>query len=137
MFNRHAINSAILSLAPAHVARALAPASFSDLMRAHDAPLPVWDGASDQTIFRDARVNHAFRAWHDATHRAGHFDFTLAGEIATAKAQKVALGLRYPSAPAWAYRLIDAEVAGQAEYFAAHGRFPMDQEQFTLEAIGQ
>lgn len=135
-FIRHALNAAILSLAPAHVARGVAPGTFADLMACDASALPVWEGASDATIFKDARVNHAFRAWHDATHRTGAHAFTLAGEIATAQDQKRAIALRYPSAPAWVYRLIDAEITDQALYFARTGAFPADQLHFTMERLG-
>lgn len=134
MFNRAALNRLVLALAPSHEARGIAPGTFPDLMRA--GPCIVWEGASDKTIFGDARVNHAFRAWHDSAHKAGQFDFTLAGEIATAGLQKAQVRLRYPSAPNWVYRLIDAEVTEQAIYYAAHGFFPLDQAAFVMERIG-
>jgi hypothetical protein len=130
--DRHTFNVAILGLAPVHLAQALAPSTFAEVMRSPS--LVVWEGASDATIFRDARVNHAFRAWHDSLHIAGAHDFTLTGEIATMKAQCAALREAFPSAPQWAFDILRAEVQGQAEYFAAHGTFPANQIAFTLEA---
>lgn len=124
------LNSAILELAPRFDARSNAPATFGDLMRHGSSILPVWDGASNATIYKDPRVNHAFRAWHDACHVAGQYDFTLEGERAACEMQQRQLVERYPSAPQWALDLLHTEVIGQAEYFAAHGAFPLDQEAF-------
>ena len=131
--DRHAFNNAVLSMAPGFEARSLAPSTFADLMR---APGIVWDGASDQTIFADARVNHAFRAWHDDHHVKGQYDFSLTGEIATMRAQQRAMREAFPNVPQWALDILDAEVRGQAEYFAAHGAFPVDQISFTLNHAG-
>lgn len=132
-FDRHQFNQAILFLAPLHVTRGHAPGTFEEIMQ---APGIVWEGASDATVFGDARVNHAFRAWHDAHHIAGQFDFSLTGEIATMRAQQRDLVRAFPSCPAWALDIIAAEVQGQAEYFAAHGAFPLDQIAFTLNHAG-
>src|SRR4051812_44598719 len=112
------LNRAILTLAPLHVAGALAPSSFRELMGAER--LTVWDGASDATVYGDARVNHAFRAWHDAAHVAGKFPFSLTGEIATAEYQLAQLREAFPRHPVAWDALIRAEVIGQAEYYAAH-----------------
>lgn len=110
------LNQAILLLAPVFNVSDRAPSTFADIMRQGD-PLTVWSGASDGTIYADPAVNWAFRAWHDATHIAGRYDFTLAGETATCEAQ------------------IRAEIVGQAQYAAAHGHFPVDQAAFVQEAI--
>lgn len=127
------LNAAILVMAPKHVAQAQAPGTFAELMAS--APGIVWDGASQDTIFCDARVNHAFRAWHDDCHRAGQFAFDLAGEIATAELQKRQLRARFNSAPQWAQDLIEAEVVAQARFYEAHGFFPPDQGQFTKRLL--
>lgn len=127
------LNRAILLLAPSHEPRADAPGSF-DLLRHARAVrliLPVFDGASEHTIYRDPKVNHAFRAWHDACHlREGGYDFSPAGE-----AQACALQCRdilnlWPQAPRALLRIVEAEVTGQVEYFVRHGQFPADQEAF-------
>lgn len=133
--HRHALNSLVLRMAPPHEARATAPGSFHDLMGAAGlARVPVWEGASEGTIYGDARVNHAFRAWHDAAHIAGGFAFTLAGERAACEYQIAGARKLFPRLPAWIVRAIRAEVTGQAEYFATHGIFPADQSAFFTEA---
>lgn len=126
---RHCLNNAVLEMAGTHwEAKAHAPESFADLMSC--PRLVVWDGASDQTIFRDARVNHAFRAWHDMGHVVGVHPFTLEGERAACRWQLKALLTRFPDAPEWLLEVIRREVIGQAEYYEQTGAFPADQEAF-------
>lgn len=85
------------------------------------------------TIFDDAEVNYAFRAWHDLYHHMLQAPFTPAGEALVAQVQAwdlVKLYGREKAAP-WC-ELIDAEVNGQAAYEARHGRFPRNQIAFDL-----
>lgn len=133
------IQQAILALAPPHIARARVPL-IGATSPWHSVPrdahgIIVWDGASETTIYGDARINHAFRAWHDACHLSARAGFTLAGERHACNAQIAELLARYPSAPQSAIGLIRAEVIGQAEHFAAHGFFPVDQSAFISDYI--
>lgn len=130
------LNQAILSLAPRFEARAVAPGTLADLYDcAGHAGLIVYDGASDTTLYGCARVNLAFRAWHDALHLAHGFTFDLEGERQACTAQVRALLKRFPSAPAWALNLIRAEIEGQAEHFAAFGYFPENQAAFVAAYV--
>lgn len=124
------LNQAILMMAPAFDARPIAPGSLADLRQCDPRRLVVWDGASDATIYGDARVNHAFRAWHDLHHWRYGFTFDLAGEIAACASQCAELRDAFPCVPQAALDLIHREIVGQAEYFAAHGMFPADQGAF-------
>lgn len=126
-------NQAILAIAPVHTAAAFAPGTFTELMQCERRI--VWEGASDITIYADPRVNHAMRAWHDDCHKAGAFDFTLLGERATCEAQISILRNRFPGVPSFIIDAIRADVIGQAEFFALHGAFPVDQVAFVREAI--
>ncbi len=130
-----AFNQAILSLAPVYSVSDHAPELFPDLMQA--GPLVIWAGASEGTIYDDARVNWAFRAWHDQCHKLGQFDFTLAGEIATHNMQARQLAEAFPRAPMLWFNVLRAEVIGQAHYSEEHGFFPADQNHFILEAINE
>lgn len=127
------LNQAIMALAPTYEAKSFAPGTFRELMACERRV--VWDGASDATIYADPRVNHAFRAWHDAEHVRGQFEFSLTGERATCDAQIRGLLARFPRAPFFALQVIRAEITGQAEYFAAHGAFPADQAAFIRETV--
>ena len=126
------LNQAIVALAPPFGARDDAPGNWKELTVTRNfITRPVWAGGSSLTIFQDARVNHAFRAWHDATHLKLDADFTRAGEARTCEAQIIALYTRYPSAPAWIADLLRVEILGQFDYAAEHGSFPDDQLTFT------
>jgi len=129
-------NRAVLAMAPAYVAQSFAPATLAEFMQSPPL-LRVYDGGSDATIYADPRVNFAFRAWHDATHREIAGAFTLAGEREVCEVQVRALYARFPSAPlAWA-RILRAEVIGQAEYFVTYGTFPADQRAFVSAYLGE
>lgn len=112
--------------APPHVARTHAPSTFAELItaRAQTVCLPVWEGASDQTIWGTPQANHAFRAWHDACHVLGGFDYSLEGERATARMQCQQLEQRCLGRAA---RAVWWDVVAQAEHFAVTGAFPGDQ----------
>ena len=134
------VQTLILEMAPPHVAQARVPVlgqGSSPLEVAHDygGRMLVWDGASDATVFECARVNHAFRAWHDAAHIAGNFGFTLEEERATCELQIAQALARYPLLPRGIIMLIRADVIGQAEYFASVGAFPRDQKQFVRDYV--
>jgi hypothetical protein len=132
-------NTVILAMAPRFEARAVAPSSLAELVQCHaergPSGLIVWEGESTRTVYADAAVNHAFRAWHDAWHVAGRVGFDLEGERATCNAQKAAVLRAFPRAPLRWFALLDAEINGQAEYFARTGAFPADQVEFTADAL--
>lgn len=91
---------------------------------------------SGRTIFGDAEVNYAFRAWHDFHHYRGSFAFTPEGEAKAAMAQAQDLIELYGGEKAFPWlKLLDAEVNGQARYQELHGRFPTDQVAFDLGYI--
>ena len=93
----------------------------------------VWSGASENTIFADAEVNYAFRAWHDWQHLTYQFPFTLEGEKAAAACQIADIAAIFGQSAAVKRfaRLIWCEVVGQAEYKERTGEFPTDQVDFA------
>lgn len=118
-----------------------APSSFAELrsMQARDAMgrLTVWRGGSDHTIFFDAYTNHAFRAWHDATHLRLNAGFDEQGERNVCAVQCAELrqwcaanGVADWQTDHYA-ALIHADIVGQLEYASHHrGSFPVDQRSF-------
>lgn len=130
----------ILSLAPKHFATARAPDLGANNHWAeipHDARgMLVFDGASENTIYGDPRVNHAFRAWHDACHIRARAGFDLAGEMRTCDRQIAEFYAAFPSAPKEIADLLRAEIIGQAEYFAVTGAFPVNQKAFICDLTG-
>lgn len=133
------LQTLILELAPRHSARDRVPVigegSHPSVIAFDSGGMLVWAGASEHTIYRDPCVNHAFRAWHDAAHIAGGFGFTLEGERAACEYQIAEALRRYPRIAPRVLGLIRAEVIGQAEYYATHGEFPIDQEAFIREYL--
>jgi hypothetical protein len=112
-----------------------APSEYAALCAAWrlDVALPVYSGACERTIYAAPEVNHAFRAWHDATHVRLGADFSIAGEIRTAREQ-----LRQAAALGADWRtlaLLHADTIGQVLYFARFGRFVHDQRAFARAYI--
>ena len=130
------LKQGIMRLAPLHSARDIAPSTWDDLARHRGAVLPVWSSQSDATIWDDAVINHAFRAFHDSTHIRIGADFSLTGETATIEAQIRALAVLYPSHPEWWARLLRVEGIDQVIEFQRVGSFPADQRAFVLERFG-
>ena len=101
-------------------------------------PLPVWNGAADDTIWGCPGDNYAFRAWHDRAHAICRGDFDANGESATLEVQRDQLGAFCQAAgtPASireaADALLVAEIRGQVAYHARHGVFPVRQKAFAL-----
>lgn len=123
------LNQKIIKLAPKFQAKDFAPDSFEKLIANKTAGLVVWAGASDSTIYGDAKVNHAFRAWHDSLHLKLNAPFTLAGETLVALEQARLIGSDTYG------KIILGEVVGQAEYHTKHGKFPVDQMEFMINYL--
>lgn len=116
-----------------------APNTYEDLRRHVDQTgrICVWNGASENTIFDDAYVNYAMRAWHDWTHYRYEHDFSLAGEISTALQMMRDLKTVYgdTSKIDWWVLLVWEEVALQATYYNKTGEFVDDQVQFAHDIL--
>jgi hypothetical protein len=112
-----------------------APQTFEELnvLLNSGSRMRVWSGASRDTIYQDANVNFAFRAWHDLCHWWGLYPFTLEGEIATCEMQCRQLIYNHGEdeiTRGWC-KVLRAEVIGQADYFQRHKRFPEIQTAFV------
>lgn len=133
------LSQLVLAIAPRHTAAARAPETFGAITQAHGQrnDVLVWDGASESTIWGDARVNHAFRAWHDLHHITGWHDFTLAGELDTMRAQQAHLIAAHGdnAFTRRACAILECEIAGQARHYATYGEFPIDQLQFAKDYL--
>lgn len=127
------------------IARRLLPCGFDlaadapdslEKLNAHVARtgrIQVWNGASDQTIFGDAEINYAFRAWHDWSHWRGQHAFTPRGEAAVARMQVTHIRALYGRGRVARKlaRMVRAEVIGQIRHHLRHGAFPEDQASFA------
>lgn len=120
------INNLLLNTAPRHLVSNMAPNSALDLFISPS--LVVWSGASEHTIFGDARVNWAFRALHDALHLKTGLGFSPEEEIELGRIQ----ANQYSGLMA---DLVYIEVAKQAEYYLKSGLFVADQVLFDLSEL--
>lgn len=111
----------------------IAPNTFEAMIKNYSERkvITVWSGGSDATIFSDAKVNYAFRAWHDATHVKHGYDFSLQGEASTAKIQCNELTTDIGQA------IIMTEVVEQARHFFDKGYFPLNQSEFMLQVLSK
>lgn len=102
------------------------------------ARMCVWNGASDYTIFGDARTNYAFRAWHDWHHYVGGFEFNREGETRTCRTQCQQLVDMFGDSERvrqWC-KIVEAEIIGQLEYNERNnGHFPIDQKAFVEDYL--
>jgi hypothetical protein len=97
----------------------------------------VWSGASENTVFGDAEVNYAFRAWHDSKHLQGKHHFSESGESAVADMQCADIRALFGNTAEADYfcLIVQAEVMGQLEYKEKFGGFPLDQYGFTAAYV--
>jgi hypothetical protein len=118
----------ILQTAPRHEVKDIAPSTEIELF--NSPSLVIWSGASEGTIWNDARVNWSFRALHDALHLKVGIGFSPLEEIELGRIQ----ASRYSGLLA---DLVYCEVAGQAEHYLKTGQFVIDQVEFTLNYLKQ
>lgn len=91
--------------------------------------VPVWNGASDDTIWSGPRVNFLFRAWHDSHHLETGAGFDTVGESHLAEhGARMIDGARDRA-------ILRAETIGQVLYLDAWGTFPMRQREFVAACV--
>lgn len=127
------LESIVMSLAPPHVVVDYSP-SWEELQALPaGAPIPIWSGASEHTVWSSPAVNYAFRAWHDATHLRLGRGFDRDSERAVAVAQVLEALAHGAGTLAIAVLLCETEL--QQDLFYATGEFPQDQRAFCLEQL--
>lgn len=100
--------------------------------RGHVA-FPVWDGASDSTIY-SAAGNHAFRFWHDCIHLTTGLEMNVHDEVRVGMMQAERVGLHFGT-DSLEYKLMVADTAGQSVYCAMHGEFPTNQRDWVYSTV--
>jgi len=127
------LEKTILDNAPPHYAADNAPNTWKELKawrEAHQgAPMPVYSGGCDNTIYSSKAVNHAFRAWHDQLHLDHGLSFTPDNEA------RVALLHMEECANVADALLIFADVYGQVLYYEKHKKYVPNQRQFINDFI--
>ena len=94
----------------------------------NNEPMPIWEGASENTIWGRPDYNIMFRALHDTIHMRYECDFSLEGELKASRIQgEICDILNLPVLKI----IMHIETAGQALYYDEHGKFPP--QSFTLD----
>lgn len=89
-------------------------------------PLPVWSGASGETMYTTPEANHAFRFWHDVLHVRYGLDFSVAGELSVAKHHIAEVAAMFGEASLEA-KLMALDTAGQVLYRMVEGQHVVNQ----------
>jgi len=137
------LNKAVLRIAahfvPNFTTSDDAPSTYAALKKRMDLGLEmiVYGGASGTTIFGEAEVNHAFRAWHDWCHWKGEADFSLPGETEVCNMMLEHLHVFYGlSEQTCQWRnILMAEIIGQSRYYKKYKDYVTDQRAFCLAYI--
>lgn len=97
--------------------------------------LPVWDGASADSLYLSAEHNYIFRFWHDLGHLSTGLGFTPDQEAELQHEHHLPAVASLVGADTLAYRLYHADTVGQIDYVVRNLVFPADQLTFDLAYI--
>lgn len=118
-----------------------APNTFPTLTEAYarsvrtGKPLPISSENSDDVIYSPPSVNGALRFWHDVNHVRRRLDFGLVDELELSlwHLGKLEDAGHAPGSLVW--RLLHADLTGQAYVQAFAQRFPFDQRRFVTGCV--
>ena len=116
------------------------PSTFEQVLDAYfqscedQANYPVATVGSDTSIYPSAKVNGAFRFWHDVTHVRLHCTFNYWDERAVAEHHLTWLEAHGFARGSLEWLLLRADTVGQNEYHRLSGGFVADQRAFALSA---
>lgn len=108
-------------------------AAFESCRRACK-PFPVFEGASDSSVYGSAAANHAFRFWHDYLHYAYDCTTGAADELKLDALHRAGVAAKFGERSLEA-RIIYADVAAQVAYYFNTGRFVQNQKGFVFAAL--
>jgi len=132
------LNQAILTLAPSHSVRDVAPYTWRQVNEASSVNhVTVWSGEASHSIYGDSSVNYAFRAWHDRAHLRIGASFNIAGEESAVAQQCLELRQAFPSAPQWWQDAIAADVLGVVYYLHSTGLYVKDQASHVVDLLSR
>jgi len=118
-----------------------APNTFPTLSAAYaesvntGAPLPISSENSDDVIYTSAGVNGALRFWHDVNHIRRRLDFGLVDELELSLWHLGELEKAGHPRDSLVWRLLHADLTGQAYVQAFAHRFPFDQHRFVTGCV--
>lgn len=99
-----------------------------------DRFLTISSANSIHTIYPNARMNYAFRFWHDIVHSTYGLTFSLKDELKAATIHTLEIKRMF-GADSIEARIMDADTAGQSLYESIHKAFPKRQDLFVLDYI--
>lgn len=99
------------------------------------APLPISSENSDAVVYQPASTNFALRFWHDVNHVRRQLDFGLVDELELSlwHLSELERAGHRPGSLVW--RLLHADLTGQAYVQAFAQRFPFDQRRFVAGCV--
>jgi hypothetical protein len=118
-----------------------APCTFPALTAAYEQstetgnPLPISSENNDDVIYTPPSVNGALRFWHDVNHVRRQLDFGLVDELELSlwHLAKLEQAGHAPGSLVW--RLLHADLTGQAYVQAFAHRFPFNQRRFVTGCV--
>ncbi|AGB22140.1 hypothetical protein Mycsm_01747 [Mycobacterium sp. JS623] len=124
-----------------YVLRSNAPSTYPALVAAYKhslttgAPLPISSENSDAVIYTKSDVNFALRFWHDINHVRHGLSFDLVDELELSlwHLGELEKAGHQPGSLVW--RLLHADLTGQAYVQAFARRFPFDQRRFVTGCV--
>lgn len=124
-----------------YVLAADAPNTFGPLNEAYThslktgAPLPISSENSDDVIYKPASVNGALRFWHDVNHVRRQLDFGIVDELELSLWHLGELEKTGHTRGSLVWRMLHADLTGQAYVQAFAHRFPFDQRRFVTGCV--
>lgn len=118
-----------------------APNTFPTLSAAYahslatGSPLPISSENSDDVIYSPASINAALRFWHDVNHVRRRLDFGLVDELELSLWHLGELEKAGHAQGSLVWRLLHADLTGQAYVQAFAHRFPFDQHRFVTGCV--
>ncbi|MDX1870712.1 hypothetical protein SBI67_01135 [Mycolicibacterium sp. 120266] len=118
-----------------------APNTFGPLTDAYahslatGEPLPISSENSDDVIYRSPSINGALRFWHDVNHVRRRLDFGLVDELELSLWHLGELEKAGHARGSLVWRLLHADLTGQAYVQAFASRFPFDQRRFVTGCV--
>ncbi|MEC4857248.1 hypothetical protein R2325_16965 [Mycobacteroides chelonae] len=97
--------------------------------------LPVWNGASGQSVYLSQMTNYSFRYWHDMGHLFYRLSFTPEDEYELQNKFHLPAVADLVGADSLAYRLYEADTVGQIDYVQIHHEFPVNQLAFVMAFV--
>jgi hypothetical protein len=105
------------------------------LSTATGVPLPISSENSDAVIYVRPSVNAALRFWHDVNHVRRRLDFGLVDELELSLWHLGELEAAGYERGSLIWRLLHADLTGQAYVQAFASRFPFDQRRFVAGCV--